>query len=279
MSPIARIKNIFGTQQGITIGAVHLPPLVGYPDFPGLAVAERNALRDLSACERGGSDAIIFENNYDNPHHEFVSSGVAASLALLGKKIVSAAARPVGISVLWNDYPTALAIAKLLGLLFIRVPVFVDRVQTAYGVIQGKAKDVIALRRALHAEDIAVFTDIHVKHAKMLSAYTLSESALRAIDAGSDGLIITGKWTGDAPDHEELAALRKRVGAFPVFAGSGANQANIALLRQYVNGVIISTALKAGRVRPHETNMKAYAQRISEQKVQAFVRAYRAHKE
>lgn len=276
MPSVKKIKNIFGKTKAITIGAIHFPPLLGYPDFPGFKIAERNALRDLRTFELAGFDAVIFENNYDLPHREFVSPAVVASLTYLGMKIKAATSLPVGISVLWNDYLTALSIAKTLGLAFIRVPVFVDRVKTAYGIIEGDPQKIINARKELHAENIALLTDIHVKHAELLSPYSLMESADQAIKHGSDGLIVTGQWTGDAPQMQELSDLRKHVGAFPIFAGSGADKKNICDICTFANGAIVSTSLKNGNVHTHNVNVKSYSQRISKNKAEAFVDILRA---
>jgi membrane complex biogenesis BtpA family protein len=264
------VKKIFGKTRAITIGAIHFPPLLGYRDFPGFKIAERNALRDLRAFELAGFDGIIFENNYDIPHREFVDPAVIASLTYLGMSIKTATRLPVGISVLWNDYLTALSIAKTLGLAFIRIPVFVDRVKTAYGVIKGDPGKIIDARKRLQAEDIALLTDIHVKHAKLLSSYSLTESADQAIKHGSDGLIITGQWTGDAPQMQELSDLRGHVGAFPIFAGSGADKENICGICKLANGAIVSTSLKNGNAYAHNANIKLYSQRISKDKAKTF---------
>ncbi|MEK7099350.1 MAG: BtpA/SgcQ family protein [Patescibacteria group bacterium] len=279
MTSAGRIKKIFGSSDRIAIGAIHLPPLLGYPDFPGMKNAVRNALRDLAAFESAGFDAVIFENNYDIPHREFVTPAVVASLGLIGQKIASAARIPVGISVLWNDYPAALGIAKLLSLSFIRIPVFVDTVKTSYGIIRGNAQHVLRTRTELKANNVAILTDIHVKHAKVLSPYTLEKSATLAIKGGSDGLILTGKWTGDAPDTSELARVRKKIGMFPLLVGSGADASNIRELLAYANGAIVSTALKTGLVHAHETNLKAYTQRISADKARTFVYAAKHQKD
>ena len=272
MASISKIQKIFRKTRPITIGVIHLPPLLGYPGFPGIAVAENNALRDLSAFERGGFDAVIFENNYDIPHQQFVSPAVVAAMTFLVAKIKKASKLPLGVSVLWNDYRAALAIARVLRLQFVRIPVFVDKVKTAYGIIEGNPKEVTALRKQLGVNEVALLTDIHVKHAKILSSYSLEESARRAIVAGSDALIVTGQWTGDAPELDELVSLRGMIGGFPIFIGSGANKNNAGVLCRYANGVIVSTALKAGKEGTHKANIKAYTQRINEARVRMFIR-------
>jgi hypothetical protein len=262
-----KLQKIFGKEKDIVIGAIHFPPLLGYPEFPGLDIALNNALIDLRAFEEGGVDGIIIENNYDIPHVEQVSQDVINCMIFLGEKIVSATRLPVGISVLWNDYRTALSIASSIGLKFIRVPVFVDTVETSYGIMKGDSKKVTDFRASIKATDVALFTDIHVKHAKLLSTMTITESAKKAIEEDSDGLILTGRWTGEAPELEKLKQVKDVVGDFPILCGSGIDATNIKDLFVYANGAIVSTSLKEGINIKNEVNVKPYSQRIDKNKV------------
>ncbi|MCX6796586.1 MAG: BtpA/SgcQ family protein [Candidatus Falkowbacteria bacterium] len=268
-----KFHKIFNKNKKIVIGAIHFPPLLGYPDFPGMEIAINNALNDLQSFEQGGVDAVIFENNYDLPHKEFVEPEIVAAMTFIGSKLKAATALPLGINVLWNDYKTSLVIAKILGLEFIRVPVFVDEVKTDYGVIRGNSKEIHNYQNLVGANDVALFTDIHVKHSALLSKMTISESAKAAIANGSDALIITGKWTGDAPDYSDLKQVRNEVGDFPLIAGSGCNKENIKEIFSFTDAAIISTSLKEGDSFQAETNLKKWSQRISENKVKEFMKA------
>lgn len=270
-----RLSAIFKKDKNIVIGAIHLPPLLGYPQFPGFRVVLRNALYDLYAFEQGGVDGIIFENNYDFPHVASVGPGTLVSMALVGQRLREETKLPLGVSVLWNDFQGALALAKLLDLQFIRVPVFVDSAKTQYGTIKATPQVVIQVRKFFGAERIALFTDIHVKHAEMLSRRTLIQSAQLAIKNGSDALLVTGKWTGDAPAKEKLALLRAKIPSFPIVLGSGIDAKNAGQLFQYVNGAIVSTSLKQGFRSNSEVNVKSYHQRIDVQRVRDFIAATR----
>lgn len=266
-----KLTEIFKKENKIIIGAIHFPPLLGYPKFPGFEIALKNVMHDLQSFENGGVDGVIIENNYDNPHKSFVDSSVVASMTFLGEKIKKETSLPMGISVLWNDYYTALSIAKILGLKFIRIPVFVDKVKTDCGIIKGQPDKVIEFRKSIKAEDIAIFTDIHVKHSVLLSKKSITDSAKLAIQNQSDAVIITGKWTGQQPDLKELAPVRNSVGDFPILVGSGFNEKNARLLLEYVNGAIISTSLKRGKNKTNETNVKTWKQRIDRNKVEKLV--------
>jgi len=269
------LSKIFKKNKNIVIGAVHLPPLLGYKDFPGFSVALKNALADLRAFENGGVDGIIFENNYDIPHKIFVDASIISSMTFLGEKLRKATCLPLGISVLWNDYRTALSIAKTLNLQFIRVPVFVDTVKTGYGVVEGAPKKVIDFRKSVGGENIAIFTDIHVKHAELLSKHDLITSAKLAIKNKSDAIIITGKWTGNAPSVSEVEHLRKKTGAFPILIGSGIDNTNAKTLFRFTNGAIVSTSLKSGTKKSGQVNVKSYAQRINQNKVEKLIESLR----
>lgn len=269
------LAKIFKKNKNIIIGAIHLPPLLGYKDFLGLDAALKNALADLKALESGGIDGVIFENNYDIPHKIFVDAPIISSMTFLGEKLKKATHLPLGISVLWNDYCAALSIAKTLNLQFIRVPVFVDKVKTNYGIVEGEPKKVVDFRKSIDGNNIALFTDIHVKHAKLLSKHNLITSAKLAIKNKSDAIIITGKWTGNAPAMDEVKILREKIGAFPVLIGSGTDNQNAKTLFKYANGAIVSTSLKRGIKKSKEVNIKSYVQRIDKNKVKKLIDSLR----
>lgn len=266
-----KLTKIFKKEKKIIIGAIHFPPLLGYSKFPGFKTAIKNAIDDLRSFQRGGVDGIIIENNYDSPHKPFVDSPIVASMTFLGEKIKKKTNLPIGISALWNDYYTALSIAKILGLKFVRIPVFVDKVKTDCGIINGQPDKIIEFRKSIKAEYVAIFTDIHVKHSVLLSKKSIIASAKLAIRNQSDAIIITGKWTGQQPDLKELALVRNSIGDFPIFVGSGFDKKNTKSLLEYANGAIVSTSLKKGEGKTNEINVKSYEQRIDRKKVAKLI--------
>lgn len=268
-----RFEKTFRTAKPV-IGALHLLPLLGYTNSFSLDDVIKKASEDLYAFEKGGVDSVIIENNYDIPHTPFVGPETVASMTAVMGILQKQTKLPLGISVLWNDYKAALAIAVVSNASFIRVPVFVDSVRTMYGDIFAESEKVIHLRKKMNAEHVLLLTDIHVKHATLLSAYTLQESAKESVKAGSDGLIITGKWTADAPDIKDLQDVRKSVGKFPILIGSGATCDTIQLF-QVTDGVIVGTALKTSREKRDKINIKGYNESIDENKVKEFVTVFR----
>lgn len=264
----------FSTAKPI-IGMVHFPPLLGCGDYPGYDIALDDALADLAALEAGGVDGILFENNYDQPHHATVGPQVVSLMTLLGREIKNATKLPVGISVLWNDYRAALSIAKTIDLQFVRIPAFVDRVETKYGIMEPVCDQVATFQKEINTEKIAILTDVHVKHAKLLSEHSLDQSIKLAEKFGSDGIIITGNWTGEAPILKDLRAAKKAT-RLPVVVGSGADDHNVGDLLPNADSIIVSTSLKDGSVSSREENMKPWKSRIAKEKVESFMESVKS---
>lgn len=266
------LKKIFKKDKKIVIGSLHFPPLLGFSDFPGYKASLKMALQDLRAYEDGGADALFLENNY-GLSSEKISKPQAVAMGYLVGEIRQQTKLPLGVSVLWNDYETAFALAKTYDLQFIRIPVFVDTVKPYCGVIEGTPKDVQKVRAALGAQEVAIYADIMVKHAEHISTHSLATSAKKAIKAGADAVIVTGDWTGHAPTEKTVSDLRKKIGDFPILVGSGADKDNIAELLRGADGVIVSTSLKKGATDAKERNVKGYEQRVVKSKVKEFVTA------
>jgi len=269
---MSKLVELFKTENPV-IGMIHLMPLMGYRDFTSLEEVMEKALGDLKTLEKGGVDGVMIENNYDLPHKIFVDPETVASMTYVICKLRKMTKLPLGVCVLWNDYRAALAIAKSGGASFIRIPVFVDCVKTSYGTVEASYKEVQGAKNELGAEDILLFTDIHVKHATILNKERIEISAKKAMQNGSDALIVTGKWTADAPLIEDLRKVRKKIGNFPIIIGSGATEKNAHALLEYGNGIIVGTSLKTGKKQVENVNIKSYREKISLLKVKRFIKA------
>lgn len=214
--------STFGKDHGIVIGVVHFPPLPGHEGAPSLDVARENAFADLRAFEEGGVSGIIIENNYDLPHTITAGPGTIAAMTTLGREIRAATKLPMGVCVLWNDIEGSFTVARDIGAQFVRIPVFVDEVETDFGHVKGDPKEILAIRARLGAERVRIVVDIHVKHSRVLSRTSIGEAATLAIAGGADGVIVTGDWTGHPPSAADLRSVRRSIPQGAIFAGSGA---------------------------------------------------------
>lgn len=236
-------KTIFKVSKPI-IGVVHLPPLLGFSGCPGIKAIIEKALSDLRALESGGIDGVLIENEYDHPHTITASPEVIGYFARTAKEVVEQAKVPVGVEVLLNDPKASLTIAKSSGAAFIRTDYFVDKMEReGYGEMEINPKGLIDFRKKIDAENIAIFTDIQVKFAKMLEEKDIVDSAIEAIAYQSEAVIVTGKFTGDQPNIVELKRVKRAIGEFPVLVGSGFNKDNADALLKYADGAIVGTAV------------------------------------
>lgn len=240
---MSRFFKIFKNPKPI-IGMIHLPPLLGFAGCPGIKAIIEKALSDLVVLEGGGIDGVLIENEDDHPHTITASAGVIDYFVRTAKRVVKKAKVPVGIEVLLNDPKASLKIAKSSGAAFIRTDYFVDEMmREGYGEMEIDPKGLIDFRKKIGAENIAIFTDIQVKFAKMLGEKDIVDSAKEAIAYQSDAVIVTGKFTGEQPNIENLKRVKMAVDKFPVLVGSGFNKENARMLLECADGVIVGTAI------------------------------------
>ncbi len=271
------LYRIFKTERPL-IGMIHFPPLIDCPDHPDFDYISQKMLKEAAILEKSGFDGIIIENNYDNPHTEKISPMAATMFASLARLLQEHITIPFGLNVLWNDYETSLAICASTKAKFFRVPAFVDTVNTSYGLMPARAKETIALRKKLGLKNIAIFADVQVKHSQMVDKNkSLTTSTTEAIKSGADAIIVTGKWTGDAPVTCDLEEARNAAGKFPILIGSGASIDNLSLLLKYAEGIIVGTSLKEGDVvsKDKEINLKPFEATLDVTKSQNFSKSFK----
>jgi membrane complex biogenesis BtpA family protein len=241
------------------VGVVHAGALPGSPRHVVHDAASQRAaplerliaaaVADADDLVRGGVDALIVENFGDAPFwKESVPSETIAALAL----VVDAVQRtvkgrvPVGVNVLRNDVRAALGIAAATGASFVRVNVHTGSAATDQGLIEGRAAETLRERARL-CPHVAIWADVHVKHATPLGRETIAEAAQDAAHRGlADALIVTGAATGSAPDARRVEDVRAAVQGAAIYVGSGVTEANAALLLAHADGAIVGTALKHG---------------------------------
>ena len=240
------------------IGVVHLAPLPGSPRWaasgrePLEAIVTR-AVADAEAYVAAGFDGLIVENYGDAPFYKQVPPETVAAVARCAREIVlRAGGRPVGLNLLRNDPRAALACALAAGGAFVRVNVHSGMAATDQGLIEGDAAETLRLREALGAgptgpTPLALLADVHVKHARPLDALDVGQAAEDAAGRGlADGLIVSGRATGAAPDPARLEAVRAAVPGVPLFLGSGLTVVGCARLVPLIDGAIVGSAAEEG---------------------------------
>src|SRR3989338_5662888 len=126
------IKKLFGKENSILLGMIHLPPLLSIAGFPGMEKVIAGALADLSALENAGFDGALIENDDDKPHTEFANEAQIASFSVVANEVCRRAQMPIGVQMMLNDWRASFAIAKAVGAKFTRLDVFVDQVRSEW---------------------------------------------------------------------------------------------------------------------------------------------------
>ncbi|MEO0606080.1 MAG: BtpA/SgcQ family protein [Myxococcota bacterium] len=228
----------------VFVGVVHLLPLPGAPvEGPGLEAVLDRAQGDVRVLAEGGCDAVIVENLGDAPFGsgEVGPFTVAAMTRLVGAVMRAAPELSIGVNVLRNDALAAMAVAAATGAGFVRVNVHTGAMVTDQGLIEGRARETLLLRRRLGA-DVAIVADVLVKHAVPLGPWTLPDAARDAAARGrADVLVVTGAGTGRPTAPTDVAQVREVV-EVPVWVGSGLGPDTLGAFGPLA-GAIVGTAL------------------------------------
>ena len=120
----------------------------------------RAAARDARALQAAGFDLVMIENFGDAPFFAgrvpAVTVSAMTACALAVREACPATCRS-GINVLRNDAEAALSVAAVVGAQCIRVNVHTGARVTDQGVVEGRAAETLRLRRALGAEQVAIW--------------------------------------------------------------------------------------------------------------------------
>ena len=155
---------------------------------------------------------------------------------------------PVGIQVLACGGKEALAIAKSTNCNFIRNEGFVFSHIGDEGFIDSNAGELLRYRKSIDADDVLIFSDIKKKHSShsITSDVSLLETAFAAKFFLADGIILTGKSTGDETDLNELKLIQanqKKLN-IPVLIGSGVTKENLKSYVGLADALIIGSHFK-----------------------------------
>lgn len=242
------IEAIFGRRKAV-IGVIHLRALPGSPDYDGASMDSllAHALSEAERYRAGGLDGLIVENHGDIPFAKPADLGpeTAACMAVITQAVRTATRLPVGVNVLANGAVQALAVAKAAGAAFIRVNQWANAYVANEGFMEGRAAEAARYRAWLHARNVKIFADVHVKHgAHAITADRSIQELARDVEFfDADVAIATGQRTGDSATTEELRTIAAGT-SLPVAVGSGVNPDNVGDILSVADAVIVASYLK-----------------------------------
>jgi len=249
---VTPFDHLFGGVKPV-VGMIHLKALPGSPDGGHVSTALDAAREDAEALVAAGVDGLIVENFGDAPFAPGrVPAVTVAAMAVVCRELRRDHNVPLGVNVLRNDAEAALSIAHVTGADFLRVNVHIGAVVADQGVIEGKARETLLLRRAL-GSSVLIFADVRVKHARPLGAdpgpQGLVAEARDARGRGrADALILSGVATGSPADPDDFARVKDALPDTPLLVGSGADASNLRDFWSVSDGMIVGSATKRGGV-------------------------------
>lgn len=232
------------------IAMIHVAALPGTPkNNQSISQIIKKAVHEASIYKNTGVDAIMIENMHDVPYlNSQTGPEIVAAMTAIAIAVKSNTNLPMGIQILAAANKQALAVAQSANLDFIRAEGFVFGHLADEGYINSQAAELLRYRKQVGAENIQIFTDIKKKH----SAHAISqdidilETAKAAAFFLSDGVIITGKSTGEKADINELKSLQNQIN-IPIIIGSGITSDNLDMYFPLADAFIVGSAFKINR--------------------------------
>ncbi|UXI17570.1 hypothetical protein NH340_JMT03513 [Sarcoptes scabiei] len=236
------------------IGMIHVRALPGTPcctSFFDLKKLIDIACEEASIYVKYGLQGICIENMFDRPYinsNALPGPEITAVMTRICSEVRRVAPNiPCGVQILAGLNHQALAVAQAAELQFIRAEGYIfSHIADEGLMIDACAGPLLRYRKQIDAENVMIFCDIKKKHSShsITADLDLKETAQAAKFFLSDGIIITGKETGNVPEEEHLQQA-KQIENIPLLVGSGVNDSNIQLMIDHkINAAIIGSHFK-----------------------------------
>jgi membrane complex biogenesis BtpA family protein len=239
------INDVFGVSKPV-IAMCHFRALPGDPGYDSEAGVEailEAALRDLTALQNGGVDAVMFSNEASLPYLLKTEPITAITMARIIGELSSQITVPFGVNVLWD--PTAsIDLAVGTGAKFIR-EVISGVYAGDFGLWNTDGGQVARHRRAIDGQGVRLLYNIVPEAAVYVAGRDIASIARSTVfNMRPDGLCVSGLTAGAATSTETLGVVKEAVPGTPVFANTGVTAATVAKQLAVADGAVIGTAFK-----------------------------------
>ena len=226
------------------VGMIHLPPLPGSTSYMGQPFDQivEQTVRDARALHAAGFHAGIIQNTHDLPVCATAPPETVAFLSVVGWEIRRELKWPVGVNILKNDAPGALAVAAAVAADFVRLKVYVGAVLGAEGVLAASAADALRTRQRL-GSSTEIWADLFDRTSIPLVPQPLEQMAEWATKFGGASVVIV---TGDAwaSTLDMARTARMALPETPVAIGGGVTLANVREAFDVADVAIVGSALE-----------------------------------
>ncbi|MGI5888002.1 MAG: BtpA/SgcQ family protein [Oscillospiraceae bacterium] len=238
----------------LIFGLVHLLPLPGTPFYEEglLQKSLDKALRDAEALQKGGASGCLVQSvdrvfgNTDETDPARV-----AAITMIASKVRDLVGPDfkVGVQLMWNNITPSLAACKAVGADFTRCTAFIGSTISKFGPIEGNPLKVMEYRRKIHAEDIAMISEVSgYHHLGEYNKAALQDLARSSINCGADAVEVMSR---DEKMNETLCRDIKETGFrepgdIPIILGGGTDVENCQRRLKYADGALVGRAFEDG---------------------------------
>ncbi len=239
------IKEIFHCKKPI-VAMCHFNPLPGDPLFDkagGMQKVIDWAIKDLTALQEGGVDAVMFSNEFSFPYMTKVETVTVAAMARIIGEIKQEITIPYGVNVLWDPI-ASLDLAAVTGAQFVR-EIFTGVYASDFGIWNTNCGATIRHKHAIGAEKVRLFYNIVPEAARYLVERDIVDIAKSTVfNTKPDALCVSGLIAGDQTDIQVLKKVKESVSEMIVFANTGVNIDNVEEQLTVADGAIVGTTFK-----------------------------------
>lgn len=197
-------------------------------------------------------DGLIVENMHDIPYVKSpVGPEITSSMTMACQMVTNALGKQrdamvLGVQILAAANKEAVAVAHCTGFDLVRAECFAFSHVADEGWMDGCAGELLRYRRSIGADSVAVVTDVKKKHSShaVTSDLSIGDVAEGAEFFLADGVVVTGRCTGQAADINDLEEVRKSC-SLPVFVGSGVSISNVHQFSA-ADALIVGSEFKKG---------------------------------
>lgn len=226
------------------VGMIHLPALPGTPAWEGATQGEiaDAALADALVLGSAGFDGLLVQNSLDRPTRERVDCLVVAQMTSIVMIVRQNTSMLVGVNIVKNDGPSAVAIAAATGADFVRVKVLTGAVLSAEGIVSGCAGETHNLRARAGCH-VQIWGDVYEPTSRPLLVDDFDAALADTLDFGlADAVIVTASTAAETLDLARN--VRKNRPVAHVVIGGRIAAASVAEALDVADTVIIGSALK-----------------------------------
>ncbi|MGD0862921.1 MAG: BtpA/SgcQ family protein [Candidatus Limnocylindrales bacterium] len=238
------LERLFGVRKPVIAACtlLALPGRPGHDSQGGIDRIVEDVARDVRALQEAEVDALIFVNEKDFPYSKKASPEVIAAASAVIGRLRSEVRLPFGVDI-FCDAQASLAVAHATGASFAR-GIFSGVYDTDMGLVERDWGELAAYRRAIGADDVAVFTYVSAEYGRSVSNRSLAERAECAAFLGLDALLVTGLHSGMALNLEDLRTAKQAAGDVPVIAANGVTSRTVNDVLAIADGALVGSDLR-----------------------------------